>query len=90
MIMLEQCYRTFKWPTVYFNSDNYTSCYILFKTGLVISTVIITQWNALLSFLPLTRRKFRAEAALLMGLNQTRESKEVIDIVQSRELTRLS
>ena len=38
----------------------------------------------------LTRRKFIAEAALLMGLNQTREAKEVIDTVQNRGLTRLS
>lgn len=35
-------------------------------------------------FLPLTRRKFIAGAVLLMGVNQTRESKEVIDIVQSK------
>lgn len=41
-------------------------------------------------FLTLTRRKFIAETVLLMGLNQTREAKEIIDIVQNRELTRLS
>lgn len=41
-------------------------------------------------FLTLTRRKFIAEAASLMELNQTKESKEIIDIVQNTELTRLS
>lgn len=42
-----------------------------------------------LFLLTLTRRKFIAGAPLLMGLNQTADSKEIIDIVQSRELTRL-
>lgn len=41
-------------------------------------------------FLTLTRRKFIVEAALLMELNQTKEAKEIIDIVQNRELTSLS
>lgn len=41
-------------------------------------------------FLTLTSRKFIVEAALLMELNQTKEAKEIIDIVQNRELTSLS
>lgn len=40
--------------------------------------------------LTLTRRKFIVETALLMELNQTKEAKEIIDIVQNRELTSLS